>query len=212
MRHRQQERRPLNVSDVLPFLIGAIAIVAIPLAIFPVLLRGAITEEKGAPLSTMVSIPAETSETHEPPPADVVEHPPTEEAVSRYAEIEISEEDTYILACLVYHEARGEPFEGQVAVVEVVFNRCLSDDFPDTIEEVVFQKYGDVWQFSPVPYLYTAEPSEVQYNAVMYAYNTEEHVVPPETVFFSTSPYNEQIVAVIGNHYFCGMAARFVTT
>mgnify|MGYP006990245434 CR=1 FL=1 len=34
--------------------------------------------------------------------------------------------------------------------------------------------------------LYTAEPSEVQYSAVMYAYNAEEPVVTPETVFFST--------------------------
>lgn len=25
----------------------------------------------------------------------------------------------------------------------------------------------------------------------------------PETVFFSTSPYNEHITAIIGNHYFC---------
>lgn len=129
--------------------------------------------------------------------------PEPEEPVSRYAAVELTEEDAYILACLVYHEARGEPFEGQAAVVEVVFNRCLSDEFPDTVEEVVFQKYGDVWQFSPAPYLYTAEPSEVQYNAVMYAYNAEEPVVPSETVFFSTSPYNEHITAIIGNHYFC---------
>ena len=84
------------------------------------------------------------------------------EAVSRYAGIEISDEDVYTLACLAYHEARGEPFEGQVAVIEVALNRCLSDYFPDTVEEVVFQKCGDVWQFSPAPYLYTAEPTETR--------------------------------------------------
>lgn len=71
------------------------------------------------------------------------------EPENRYAELHFSDEDVYILACLVYHEARGESFEGQVAVVEVVLNRMLSDYFPDTVEEVVFQKYGDVWQFSP---------------------------------------------------------------
>ena len=125
---------------------------------------------------------------------------PPEESHER---AEITEDDVYTLACLVYHEARGECFEGQVAVVEVVFNRMISDQFPDTVEEVVFQKYGDVWQFSPAPYLWTAEPGETQYSAVMYAYNAEEPVVPPETVFFSTSPYNEHITAVIGNHYFC---------
>ena len=78
------------------------------------------------------------------------EEPPVEpEQENRYAELHFSDEDVYILACLVYHEARGESFEGQVAVVEVVLNRMLSDYFPDTVEEVVFQKYGDVWQFSP---------------------------------------------------------------
>ena len=83
------------------------------------------------------------------------EEPPVEpEPENRYAELHFSDEDVYILACLVYHEARGESFEGQVAVVEVVLNRMLSDYFPDTVEEVVFQKYGDVWQFSPsVPLL-----------------------------------------------------------
>lgn len=78
------------------------------------------------------------------------EEPPVEpEPENRYAELHFSDEDVYILACLVYHEARGESFEGQVAVVEVVLNRMLSEYFPDTVEEVVFQKYGDVWQFSP---------------------------------------------------------------
>mgnify|MGYP000523765082 CR=1 FL=1 len=109
------------------------------------------------------------------------------------------------LACLAYHEARGEPFEGQVAVIEVVLNRCLSDYFPDTVEEVVFQKYGDVWQFSPAPYLYTAEPTETQYEAVYAALAAEEPILPLDTVYFSTGPYNDSIVAVIGNHYFCSI-------
>jgi len=127
------------------------------------------------------------------------------EAVSRYAGIEISDEDVYTLACLAYHEARGEPFEGQVAVIEVALNRCLSDYFPDTVEEVVFQKYGDVWQFSPAPYLYTAEPTETQYEAVYTALAAEEPILPLDTVYFSTGPYNDSIVAVIGNHYFCSI-------
>jgi spore germination cell wall hydrolase CwlJ-like protein len=127
------------------------------------------------------------------------------EPVSRYADLEISEDDRYTLACLVYHEARGEPFEGQVAVIEVVLNRMLSPLFPDTVEEVVFQKYGDVWQFSPAPYLWTAEPSETQYEAVETAIYSTENVLPVETVFFSGTPYNDNIVAIIGGHYFCAI-------
>ena len=111
--------------------------------------------------------------------------------------------DVYILACLVYHEARGECFDGQVAVVEVVLNRMLSDYFPDTVEEVVFQKYGDVWQFSPAPYLYSAEPDKEQYLAVHTAIEEREHILSEDTVYFSTAPYNDSLDMIIGNHYFC---------
>lgn len=89
--------------------------------------------------------PARPEAAEETPEEPTVEPEPE----NRYAELHFSDEDVYILACLVYHEARGECFDGQVAVVEVVLNRMLSDYFPDTVEEVVFQKYGDVWQFSP---------------------------------------------------------------
>ncbi|MBQ6757057.1 MAG: cell wall hydrolase [Oscillospiraceae bacterium] len=125
------------------------------------------------------------------------------EPVSRYAGITFTEQEEYMLDCLVYHEARGEPFEGQVAVVEVVFNRVLSPYFPDTVEEVIFQKYGDVWQFSPAPYLYTAEPNETNCGAVWAAYRGLDPITTLETVYFSTSPYNEHISTIIGGHYFC---------
>lgn len=200
MRHRRPARRPLDMSEYLPFIAGAVVIVAVTLLVTLVFASARFTgNAHRARPSAEVSVPPEASAT----PEQTTEATPEPEAVSRYAAVELTEEDVYTLACLVYHEARGEPFEGQAAVVEVVFNRCLSPVFPDTVEEVVFQKYGDVWQFSPAPYLWTAEPGEVQYSAVMYAYNAEEPVVPPETVFFSTSPYNEHITAIIGNHYFC---------
>lgn len=43
------------------------------------------------------------------------------------------------LALAVYHEARSEPFLGQVAVAEVVLNRAESSRYPDDICEVVTQ-------------------------------------------------------------------------
>ena len=88
-------------------------------------------------------------------------------------------------------------------VAEVVLNRMLSDYFPDTVEEVVFQKYGDVWQFSPAPYLYSAEPDKEQYLAVHTAIEEREHILSEDTVYFSTAPYNESVDMIIGNHYFC---------
>ncbi len=62
------------------------------------------------------------------------------EEISRYAALNVTEDDIDMLAALAWHEARGEPFDGQVAVVLTALNRCLSPEFPDTVEEVVFQK------------------------------------------------------------------------
>lgn len=127
------------------------------------------------------------------------------EEISRYAALNVTEDDIDMLAALAWHEARGEPFDGQVAVVLTALNRCLSPEFPDTVEEVVFQKYGDVWQFSPAPYLWTAEPTQTQYDAVYTALHDTDYILPAEAVFFSTKAYNDNIVAVIGNHIFCSI-------
>ena len=50
-----------------------------------------------------------------------------------------TQEELTLLARTVYSEARGEPYKGQVAVAAVVLNRLGDPDFPDTIEEVIFQ-------------------------------------------------------------------------
>lgn len=128
-----------------------------------------------------------------------------QEEISRYAALNVTEDDIDMLVALAWHEARGEPFDGQVAVVLTALNRCLSPEFPDTVEEVVFQKYGDVWQFSPAPYLWTAEPTQTQYDAVYTALHDTDYILPAEAVFFSTKAYNDNIVAVIGNHIFCSI-------
>nr|WP_245001121.1 spore cortex-lytic enzyme [Caldalkalibacillus thermarum] len=44
-----------------------------------------------------------------------------------------------MMAKLVYGEARGESFEGQVAVAAVVLNRLKSPKFPNTVKEVIFE-------------------------------------------------------------------------
>lgn len=43
------------------------------------------------------------------------------------------------LALNLYHEARGEPLIGQIAVAEVVLNRVNSPKFPNTVCDVVKQ-------------------------------------------------------------------------
>ena len=48
--------------------------------------------------------------------------------------------DLNLLAHLIYAEARGEPYKGQVAVGAVVLNRVKSSSFPNTVAGVIYQK------------------------------------------------------------------------
>ena len=47
--------------------------------------------------------------------------------------------DLNLLSRLVYGEARGEPYQGQVAVAAVVLNRVKSSNFPNTVAGVIYQ-------------------------------------------------------------------------
>ena len=50
-----------------------------------------------------------------------------------------------ILALNIFHEARGESLEGQIAITNVVFNRVKSEFYPNTITEVVYQNKQFSW-------------------------------------------------------------------
>ncbi|MFB4160699.1 spore cortex-lytic enzyme [Geomicrobium sp. JSM 1781026] len=50
-----------------------------------------------------------------------------------------SENDIQIMANAVYGEARGEPYQGQVAVAAVIINRMNDSDFPNTASGVIFE-------------------------------------------------------------------------
>lgn len=74
-------------------------------------------------------------------------------------------EDSKILLKIAMAEAEGESTEGKALVMLVVLNRVWSDQFPGTIEEVVFEPK----QFSPVMEggrYYTTEPDEDCYKAL----------------------------------------------
>ena len=53
-----------------------------------------------------------------------------------------SDADIALLARLIYGEARGESYVGQVAVGAVVMNRIKSASFPNTMSGVIYQKYA----------------------------------------------------------------------
>ena len=53
-----------------------------------------------------------------------------------------SSSDVQLLTRLIYAEARGESYQGQVAVGAVVLNRVKSSSFPNTISGVIYQPYA----------------------------------------------------------------------
>ncbi|GAB6180706.1 spore cortex-lytic enzyme [Desulfotomaculum defluvii] len=71
---------------------------------------------------------------------------PVAEVTTSRGAIPLSRSDLYDLARVVYGEARGESFEGQVAVAAVVLNRVISGQFGRTIRDVIFQP----WAFTAV--------------------------------------------------------------
>jgi spore germination cell wall hydrolase CwlJ-like protein len=72
----------------------------------------------------------------------------TADVVSAYAEaafvptmkkVKLADSEKTCLAQAIYHEARGESREGQLAVANVIINRAFSKKYPSTICGVVFQ-------------------------------------------------------------------------
>ena len=64
---------------------------------------------------------------------------------SSTGELGFNVSDRELLACLIYCEAGGEPYTGQVAVGSVVINRMRSAVYPNTMVGVIYQK----GQFTP---------------------------------------------------------------
>lgn len=93
--------------------------------------------------------------------ADGITGSTTWAALKKYT-LNINEMD--ILAKVIYSEARGEPYKGQVAVGAVVMNRIQSSQFPNTIQGVVFQK-GAFTAVSDGQYYLT--PNETAYKAAL---------------------------------------------
>ncbi len=56
-----------------------------------------------------------------------------------YAATSNNASDIQLMARAINGEARGEPYEGQVAVGAVILNRVKSSKFPNTISGVIYQ-------------------------------------------------------------------------
>lgn len=73
-----------------------------------------------------------------------------EEFVVRQKKYFLSDEDYENLLKIVEAEAMGEDFIGKMLVANVVMNRVNSDEFPDSVTEVIYDKTDGKVQFSPV--------------------------------------------------------------
>lgn len=112
--------------------------------------------------------------------------------------IELTEEEKWFLAKVVWVEARGESREGQQAVAEVILNRLVSDKFPDTLQGVVYARD----QFRSAKHLDEAKPYQMQYEAVENAL-LGPYVLSDDVYYFATTAKTSKIWGKIGGHIFC---------
>ena len=120
-----------------------------------------------------------------------------------------SADDLHWLSRIINAESGGEPLDGKLAVGTVVLNRVESAQFPNSIYEVVFDRRGGVWQFTPAGSgAVYREPNE---ESVLAAKLCLEGVrVGDPSLYFvnqRTSPNswasrNRPYVATIGHHTF----------
>lgn len=140
------------------------------------------------------------TETWKPAPARDIAEPTANE---RYSTVEMTDAERDELAAIIWLEARGESAEGQQAVAEVVLNRVISGDFPDTVTDVLHDgEHSGVKQFSSIGALPSAAPEAAQYAAIDAALYGES-ILPADVVYFSRGAENGNIWGSIGGHVFC---------
>ncbi|HHU89584.1 MAG TPA: spore cortex-lytic enzyme [Clostridiaceae bacterium] len=110
-----------------------------------------------------------------------------------------------LLARLIHGEARGEPYEGMVAVGAVVLNRVADSRFPNTIAGVIYQKGAfDVVTDGQI----NLPPNDTAYKAARDALNGWD---PSYGCIYYFNPatatskwiWSRPLVVKIGNHNFC---------
>ena len=63
----------------------------------------------------------------------------------------LTQDEYDMMLRLVESEATNEPLQGKIGVANVLVNRLYSDDFPDSIEDIIYQKSKGKYQFSVIP-------------------------------------------------------------
>ena len=122
-------------------------------------------------------------------------------------ETKISENDLYWMSRIIYAEAVGQPFDGKIAVGNVVMNRVRSKEYPDNVYDVIFdKKYGT--QFSPTENgsIYNEPDSECIEAArkVLEGYSLDDRIIyfVNHDLSESTWFYTRTFAFKIGDHSF----------
>lgn len=113
-------------------------------------------------------------------------------------DFELTEDEKWFIAKVVWVEARGESREGQQAVAEVILNRMASEKFPNTLSGVVYA----AGQFKSAKFLDKAKPYQMQYEAVENAL-LGPYVLPEDVYYFATTAKTSKVWGKIDNHVFC---------
>lgn len=121
-----------------------------------------------------------------------------------------AEDAVYWLSRIISAESRGEPSLGQIAVGNVILNRVRSNQFPNTIWGVIFdKKYGI--QFTPVAngtiYAAPSESAIIAAKICLEGYSLNSEALYFYAPYGSTSSWVEQnrpYLFTIRNHRFFG--------
>lgn len=110
-----------------------------------------------------------------------------------------TEEELYIMAHLLAGECHGYPDEEQLYVGSVALNRVKSDKYPNTLEEVIFQKgqYACTWDGN-----YYREPTERNWKNAKYLLKNRS-ILPENVVFQSGGKQGKGVYVKTKWHYYC---------
>lgn len=118
-----------------------------------------------------------------------------------------SDSDIQLLARAINGEARGEPYEGQVAVGAVILNRVRHSSFPNTIAGVIYQP-GAFTAVADGQINVPIDENSTVYKAARDALNGWDptngciYYFNPDTATNSWI-WSRPLVKVIGKHRFC---------
>lgn len=122
--------------------------------------------------------------------------------------VSISDEEKDLFARLVEAEAKGEPYEGKVAVATVVLNRVDSPEFPNTVTEVVNEVVGGTYAFSPVQNGEISKPASDEAGQAVEEALTRKDRLNDSIYFYNPDIATDKwiltrnIVTKIGHHVF----------